>query len=174
MKFDNQNAKLTIKKSTLLGSKIFSISDQMAFAEASGDFNPIHINSIDARRLLYGECVVHGIHGLLWALDLVSIKTNFTLEEVKVIFKKPIFLNKIINCYWNKEINMIKLFSSSNLLAEISFKVVKKIKNNTQFSISRKKRLKDPSKINMAELKVNTKHSHYFHGSLDVLNKLFP
>ena len=47
MKFDNQNAKLTIKKSTLLGSKIFSISDQMAFAEASGDFNPIHINSID-------------------------------------------------------------------------------------------------------------------------------
>ena len=174
MKFDNQNAKLTIKKSTLLGSKIFSISDQMAFAEASGDFNPIHINSIAARRFLYGECVVHGIHGLLWALDLVSIKSNFTLEEVKVVFKKPIFLNKIINCYWNKKVNIIKLFSSSNLLAEISIKVVKKIKNNTHFSIGRKKRLKDPLKTNMTELKVNTKHSHYFHGSLDVLNKLFP
>ena len=92
----------------------------MAFAEASGDFNPIHINSVDARRFLYGECVVHGIHALLWAIGLVPIKSNFTLEEVNVIFKKPIFLNKKINCYWNKETNMITLFSRSNLLTEIS------------------------------------------------------
>ena len=37
------------------------------YAGASGDFNPLHVDPVAARRALYGEVVVHGVHSLLWA-----------------------------------------------------------------------------------------------------------
>ena len=50
-------------------TRSFSIADQTAFATLSGDFNPLHIDAVAARRLMFGRPVVHGIHLLLWALD---------------------------------------------------------------------------------------------------------
>ena len=151
MKLDSQTKEFTFKNSNLLGTKVFSINDQFTFAEASGDFNPIHINSEDARRILYGECIVHGIHGLLWAMNLMPIRSGFTLEEVRVVFKKPIFLNKRINCFWYKETNTIKLFYRSTLLTQITFKFVKGIKNEKSLSITAKERLGFPLKTNISK-----------------------
>jgi NAD(P)-dependent dehydrogenase (short-subunit alcohol dehydrogenase family)/acyl dehydratase len=49
--------------------RTFSTDDQLSFARLSGDFNPMHVDPVAARRLMFGRPVVHGIHALLWALD---------------------------------------------------------------------------------------------------------
>lgn len=49
--------------------RTFAASDQDAFAALSGDHNPMHVDPVAARRLLFGCCVVHGVHLVCWALD---------------------------------------------------------------------------------------------------------
>ena len=47
----------------------FTLADQRAFARLSGDFNPVHVDPVAARRVAAGEPIVHGMHLLLRALD---------------------------------------------------------------------------------------------------------
>jgi hypothetical protein len=47
----------------------FRISDQRSFAALSGDFNPVHLDPIVARRIAAGAPIVHGVHLLLRALE---------------------------------------------------------------------------------------------------------
>jgi NAD(P)-dependent dehydrogenase (short-subunit alcohol dehydrogenase family) len=47
----------------------FTLPDQRVFSRLSGDFNPLHLDPIAARRVAAGEPIVHGIHLLLRALD---------------------------------------------------------------------------------------------------------
>lgn len=60
------------------------------FARASGDFNPIHMDPIAARRTQTGEPVVHGIHGLLAVLD--SLLEMPTVRALRAEFRKPIYV----------------------------------------------------------------------------------
>src|ERR1700730_6661394 len=71
-----------------LASRTFTSDDQALFARLSGDFNPIHLDPVAARRTQAGAVVVHGIHAILWALDklvelgavtekIVSLKVQF-------------------------------------------------------------------------------------------------
>ena len=52
----------------------FSISsaESLDFARLSGDFNPLHIDPIRARRLQFGGTVCHGVHLVLKALDMMA------------------------------------------------------------------------------------------------------
>ena len=72
-----------------LASRTFAPDDQASFAGLTGDFNPIHLDPIAARRTQAGAVVVHGIHAILWALDklvglgsiteeIVSLRVQFT------------------------------------------------------------------------------------------------
>lgn len=47
----------------------FDQRDQERFARLTGDWNPIHVDPVAARRTVAGAPVVHGVHLLLWALD---------------------------------------------------------------------------------------------------------
>jgi len=84
-------------------SRQFNLDDQLKFAELSGDCNPAHIDPVEARRLIFGRPVVHGIHALLWSLENVflNIKGPLQLTTLKTSFKRPIgieeklFLQKI-------------------------------------------------------------------------------
>jgi hypothetical protein len=58
---------------TKLASKTFSVADQQRFAEVSGDYNPMHLDAVLARRTPPGAPVVHGVHLLLWALDSLAV-----------------------------------------------------------------------------------------------------
>ncbi|MFI5360980.1 MAG: SDR family NAD(P)-dependent oxidoreductase [Elusimicrobiota bacterium] len=79
-------------------TRIFSPRDQRAFATLSGDFNPIHVDPVAARRLLVGKPVVHGVHGLLWALDralaAALLAGPVKLTELRAAFRKAILVNE--------------------------------------------------------------------------------
>ena len=70
----------------------FRESDQRAFAQVSGDRNPVHLDPVLARRLLTGGPVVHGVHALLWALDEWSARSRRgpALRSLTVQFRRPI------------------------------------------------------------------------------------
>ncbi|HEX3993420.1 MAG TPA: MaoC/PaaZ C-terminal domain-containing protein [Acetobacteraceae bacterium] len=80
----------------------FDLNGQTAFADLSGDHNPMHLDLQAARRLLLGGVAVHGIHLLLWALDSV-VATGTTwqaLDSVRAHFDRPALLGEDIALQW--------------------------------------------------------------------------
>jgi hypothetical protein len=80
--------------------RVFTLKDQIAFAEFSGDYNPLHIDPVAARRLMFGAPVVHGVHALLWALEmwLKRHPSPVAVQSMKVVFLKPVMLNTPVSC----------------------------------------------------------------------------
>ncbi len=76
--------------SATVASKTFDGDDQVFFARLSGDFNPMHMDPLAARRTQAGAVVVHGIHAVLWSLDrLVELGVvEGGIAGVKVRFAK--------------------------------------------------------------------------------------
>ncbi len=70
----------------------FTLADQLAFARLSGDRNPLHVDPVAARRLLFGSAVVHGVHLALWALDRVvaALPETTALEALQAQFDMPV------------------------------------------------------------------------------------
>jgi len=75
-------------------SKLFDAKSQVKFAALSGDFNPIHMDAIAARRTQAGAPVVHGIHSLLWLLDHLAERDLGLLKatSLKVRFRKFLYI----------------------------------------------------------------------------------
>lgn len=73
-------------------TRVFGFDDQRWFSVASGDWNPMHVDPVAARRTLYGRPVVHGVHVALWALDVVCSHRTLSLASVQVTFAKPVYL----------------------------------------------------------------------------------
>jgi hypothetical protein len=80
--------------------RAFTLDDQLAFAELSGDRNPLHLDSLLARRLLFGRQIVHGLHALLWALDecLKPQTQALELSSLKATFQAGIGLGQAVEC----------------------------------------------------------------------------
>jgi NAD(P)-dependent dehydrogenase (short-subunit alcohol dehydrogenase family) len=80
----------------VLGSKTFDIADQTRFAALTGDFNPIHVNPIAARRTSAGAPVVHGVHTLLWLLNLIGAEHGDIgqIATLKVRFRNMLYLGE--------------------------------------------------------------------------------
>jgi hypothetical protein len=76
--------------------RIFTSADQNTFAELSGDNNPLHIDPLAARRSLFGQQIIHGVHLLMWALDkwLEGRPESLRLQQLQVVFSKPVGLNQ--------------------------------------------------------------------------------
>ncbi|MGF1614383.1 MAG: SDR family NAD(P)-dependent oxidoreductase [Gammaproteobacteria bacterium] len=76
----------------------FCLEDQMAFARLSGDYNPMHVDPQTARRLLYGDLVVHGLHLVLWSYDKVLARwpDAAQLERLRAFFMQPVLVNQEI------------------------------------------------------------------------------
>ena len=85
-----------MKENISKNSKKFSLADQQDFAFISKDFNPIHVDSLKARRLMYGRIVVHGVNIFLWALSEWAKAIKFSVEvlDLNVKFLKPVFLDE--------------------------------------------------------------------------------
>lgn len=80
--------------------RTFTLGDQSTFARLSGDHNPMHVDPLAARRLLYGRPVVHGIHCVLWALNLWLEKQpgQVSLRFIKVSFLRPVKVDEQVQC----------------------------------------------------------------------------
>ena len=100
----------------------FNLNDQSAFAEISGDYNPVHLDNLIARRSIFGEIIVHGMHLVLWAINEQLIENNYKyLSRIKVDFLKGILLGNEVKYKWqNKEKNTFgNIFVNENLAVKI-------------------------------------------------------
>jgi NAD(P)-dependent dehydrogenase (short-subunit alcohol dehydrogenase family) len=98
----------------ILGSHQFTTVDQDMFAALSGDYNPMHMDPIAARRTSAGAPVVHGVHTLLWSLDSLA-KAYPDLPQiaaVKVRFDKLIYVDETAQV-------ILKQLDTANLLIEV-------------------------------------------------------
>src|SRR6516164_8643231 len=57
-----------------LPSRVFGSGDQQRFATLTGDFNPVHMDPVAARRTQAGAPVVHGVHAFLWMIDSIAAR----------------------------------------------------------------------------------------------------
>ncbi len=73
----------------------FSITASLhkRFAELSGDWNPIHVNPVEARRTQIGRPIVHGVHSVLRILEaLARVKPGLpAASKISVSFPAPVF-----------------------------------------------------------------------------------
>lgn len=51
---------------------LMDVARQEKFASLSGDYNPLHVDALQARRSQFGTCVVHGVHLVLAGLEAVA------------------------------------------------------------------------------------------------------
>jgi acyl dehydratase/NADP-dependent 3-hydroxy acid dehydrogenase YdfG len=84
-----------LKERKRLATRQFGMADQLAFAALSGDYNPIHVDALGARRTQAGAPVVHGMHALLWALDALAAAqvVGPQLCEIRAQFRKFTYLD---------------------------------------------------------------------------------
>ncbi len=73
---------------------IFHPDEVKQFAALSGDFNPVHVDPVQAREEMFGEPIVHGIFCVMRALDTwVSTKDHLPLATLDVRFLAPVYLD---------------------------------------------------------------------------------
>jgi acyl dehydratase/NADP-dependent 3-hydroxy acid dehydrogenase YdfG len=88
------NASMTSDLPAVLASKTFSTEDQERFADLSGDRNPMHMDPVAARRTQAGAAVVHGMHLVLWCLD-VAARQGLRRPDPRALqarFMKPVYV----------------------------------------------------------------------------------
>lgn len=123
----------------LIGERRFTLHDQDEFAALSGDINPIHIDVVEARKTLTGQCVVHGINGLLWALDCVAELKTIHFKNIRVKFLRPIFVDSPVSCCWDPDAKTICLKTDEKTVCYF----ISYAEHDSGISLSRDKPLPD-------------------------------
>ncbi len=80
-------------------SKTITEKDVFAFADASGDFNPLHIDEEYARRTVFGRRIAHGIltAGIISTVlggEIPGLGTIFV--ELHMKFLKPVYFGDTV------------------------------------------------------------------------------
>ena len=78
----------------LIAATSFTEERQTAFAALSGDWNPVHIDAVAARRTQAGAPIVHGMHTVACCLDAVARRfpTLGPPASLKATFVKPVYV----------------------------------------------------------------------------------
>jgi len=157
--------------------RVFKREDQESFAALSGDWNPIHVDSVAARRLLFGEVVVHGIHTLLWALDrfCTIVRTPIIIRRISANFLSPVFLNHKVVCTINDNDfpNIcVSVQANDEICVELDMIVERMAVSNC--SVHRRVReRREPSTLSFEEIQLSEGQVPLGFDS-SILSKLFP
>jgi len=86
------------------------------FARLSGDFNPLHLDPVAARRTQFGRTLIHGVCGTVQAIDLWLAKNpgHAALKHLKVRYAKPISQGQAISLCANTDGATVKLELRAN------------------------------------------------------------
>jgi hypothetical protein len=165
---------MNVADEKLIASKFFTKEDQEAFARFSGDFNPIHMDPIFSRRTIAGQCIVHGIHGFMWALDSLLHKNQIVPSSFAIKFSKPLFMQEELQCFYNDKIQQLTIKKGSISLFEINLKFDScDILKNTS-NLKTKKPLIKPKDREVKDL-VNLHSGEVFYrGNKNSATRLFP
>ena len=103
------------------------MADQLAFARLSGDYNPMHMDALAARRTQAGAPVVHGMHALLWALDALAAAELIgpQLSQIRAQFRKFAYLD--VDCdleltHWDSNAVRAELRSNGLVLTTVQLR----------------------------------------------------
>jgi acyl dehydratase/NADP-dependent 3-hydroxy acid dehydrogenase YdfG len=115
------------KEGKRLAARRFGMADQLAFAALSGDYNPMHMDVLAARRTQAGAPVVHGMHALLWALEELAAAELIgpPLCEIRAQFRKFTYLDlpcdlKLMR--WDSDAARAELCSNGLVLTTIQLR----------------------------------------------------
>lgn len=97
-----------------LGHHKFEVDDIYWFARASGDYNPIHVDQLAARRLIAGKRIVHGMFTLLTALNCFYEKSKYIPKQVNAFFSKPVLEGDEIYFQYEQFDENIRIFGRNN------------------------------------------------------------
>jgi hypothetical protein len=76
--------------SMIIGTRRIDDEHPLRFAQASGDWNPIHVDRVAARRLLAGGIVIHGTSTLLWMLEQHLATGGQVPRSLMAAFPRPL------------------------------------------------------------------------------------
>jgi NAD(P)-dependent dehydrogenase (short-subunit alcohol dehydrogenase family) len=84
--------------------RYFTMAGQRSFAELSGDCNPLHVDPLAARRSLLGGVAVHGIHLVLWALDVLAADRVLRgFSRLRVQFERGVVVGDAVDLVWHPD-----------------------------------------------------------------------
>jgi acyl dehydratase len=92
----------------LLQRRRYSAELQHAFADLSGDHNPMHVDPVAARRTLIGGLAVHGIHQTVAAMEALFTwfdrkgKGDPSIAGLKAQFLKPVLVGNVVALHLTK------------------------------------------------------------------------
>ena len=111
-----------------MASRAFTPEDQLKFAAVTGDFNPLHVDPVVARRTQAGAPAVHGIHLLLWLLEVLASRYPDlpSIGEMKVRFIRTV-------CVGEHSEAVVTQKNESSLRAEVSADGVVAVRLNVTF-----------------------------------------
>ena len=160
-----------------LGSRAFTGQDQTNFAKFSNDYNPIHLDKKYARKTLPGTTIVHGVHAVLWSIELLLSKYQFIYTEYKVYFHKYIKENSIVNVFWDLKLCKLIIKNKYDLnLVTISCMNKSSITelNKKTYKINKDSISEKPIKMEIQKINEGDSIPIFFSGKEDVINKVLP
>jgi acyl dehydratase len=92
----------------VLQNRRYSEDLQRQFADLSGDYNPMHVDAVAARRTLVGGRAVHGIHQTLAAIEALLARfakqkrSDRTIAGFKAQFLKPVLVGDVVALHLTK------------------------------------------------------------------------
>ena len=158
----------------LIESRAFSMNDQLRFATFSADANPIHIDPVSARRSMIGKCIVHGIHGLMYALESLKKHSGIKVKSFEAQFLKPIPLDTMIDLFWNAKKNLLIISNKTIIFTSISIEINEIIKKDNRFDLETGDPLSSPRNLTLKQCQEFDEQKLIYRGDIISGQNLFP
>jgi hypothetical protein len=158
----------------LIASRTFSMNDQLRFAAFSADANPIHVDEVLARRSMIGKCIVHGIHGLMYALESLKKHSDIKVKSFEAKFLKPIPLDTLIDLFWNAEKNKLIIANKNIVFTSIAIEINEIIQKDYLFDLETGDPLTSPRNLTLEQCQEFEEQKLVYRGDIISGQNLFP